>query len=165
MHRGRYVGLSRFIPSPSSDGKPFGQSGYNNTDPLAEKATYFSSRPDLEARGSSPVERAENEQLTPIPAKVPFYRTRKCIIAIIVVLVVVIAAAAVGGGVAASRKKPVSSHHGASITPGTAAHTVTKTVVTVVPQGPPTTFATFPLTIAPVPTIVDTSGLIGAGIS
>jgi len=79
------------------------QSGYN-PDLLAEKGTPPSSRNDLEARGRSPVERVDDEHPTPIPSKVPYYRTRKGIITIVVVLVVIIAVA-VGGGIAGSKKK------------------------------------------------------------
>jgi len=105
------------------------QSGYN-PDLLAEKTTPPPSKPDLEARGSSPVVQTDYERPIPIPPKVPFYRTRNGIIAIVVVLAVIIAAA-VGGGVAGSRKKTITATQGgapASASTGTPTVRATTTI-------------------------------------
>jgi len=93
------------------------QSGYN-PELLAEKTTPPSSKPDLEARGSSPVKRTEYVPPILPKAKAPFYRTRKGIIIVVVVLVVIIAAA-VGGGVAASKAK---NKHATGASQGGAPH-------------------------------------------
>ncbi|KIM37804.1 hypothetical protein M413DRAFT_256240 [Hebeloma cylindrosporum] len=93
------------------------QSGYN-PDLLVEKPTSPRSRRDVEARGSSPVEKADHE---PMPPKVPFYRTRKGLIIIAVVAIAVIIAAAVGGAVGGKKKT-----HAAVTQQGPAAQTSTE---------------------------------------